>query len=239
LQRINVSSDPCFAGLLKKTLIAVVVGTLLVVLCYFFVDRPVAFYVHDHNKPLRPELRELTEPPPIVQAWTPVVLVALMIRRVWGPFRRWELTLLTACVSIVLADQFRGTIAYACGRYWPETWINNNPSLIQDGAYGFHPFHAGGAYRSFPSGHTARTVAIAAVVWLAYPWWRWACLLVAVTEAAALIGMNYHFVGDVIGGGFVGAIVGAYAAFGFDCLDKSSGNRVGEMDQPPGSLGTQ
>jgi hypothetical protein len=27
--------------------------------------------------------------------------------------------------------------------------------------------------------------------------------------------MNYHFVGDVIGGGFVGAIVGVYVAHGF------------------------
>ena len=33
-----------------------------------------------------------------------------------------------------------GTLAYAFGRYWPDTWVHDNPSLIRDGAYGFHPF---------------------------------------------------------------------------------------------------
>jgi membrane-associated phospholipid phosphatase len=28
-----------------------------------------------------------------------------------------------------------------------------------------------------------------------------------------LLGMNYHFVGDVVGGGFVGAVVGAWTAW--------------------------
>jgi hypothetical protein len=34
-----------------------------------------------------------------------------------------------------------------------------------------------------------------------------------VAEAAALVGMNYHFVSDVIAGGFVGSIVGAYTTY--------------------------
>jgi membrane-associated phospholipid phosphatase len=119
---------------------------------------------------------------------------------------------LAACVSLVLADQFRETLAFVFGRYWPETWVNDNPSLIRDGAYGFHPFHGGSAYASFPSGHTARTLAVAAVVWIAYPRWRWACGLASGAVAAGLLGMDYHFVGDVIAGCFVGAIVGAYTA---------------------------
>ena len=89
--------------------------------------------------------------------------------------QRWEKVVVVACVSLVLAEQFRGSLAYAFGRYWPETWINDNPSLIRDGAYGFHPFHHGIAYDSFPSGHTARTLVVAAVIWIAYPRWRWAC----------------------------------------------------------------
>jgi membrane-associated phospholipid phosphatase len=137
-----------------------------------------------------------------------------MVRRAWGPFRRWELTLLAACLGIVLADQFRQTLAYVFGRYWPDTWIQDNPSLIRDDAYGFHPFHSGEAFDSFPSGHAARTLALAATLWVAYPRWRWACGLASVAEAVALVGMNYHFVSDVIAGGFVGAIVATYTAYG-------------------------
>jgi membrane-associated phospholipid phosphatase len=207
-----VNGAPSYGRLFRKTLIAVLLGAVLVGLCYRFVDRPVAFTVHDQGLADYPVLKWLTVPPPILQAWTPVALVALMVRRVYGPLRRWERTVAAACVGMVLADQFRETMAYAFGRYWPETWIDHNPSLIRDGAYGFHPFHGGSAYGSFPSGHTARTLAIAAVVWIAYPRWRWACVLGAVAVAGGLIGMNYHFVGDVIAGGFVGGIVGAYTA---------------------------
>src|SRR5262249_11783251 len=79
-------------------------------------------------------------------------------------------------------------------------------------AYGFHPFHGGSAYASFPSGTTARTLAVAAIVWIAYPRWRWACGLGSVAVAAGLLGMGYHFVGGGIAGGFFGGIVGTGTA---------------------------
>jgi membrane-associated phospholipid phosphatase len=207
-----MDNDPDFGPLLRNTLAALLLGAALVLLCYWFVDRPVAFYVHDQKFADHAALKWLTYPPPILQAWVPVVLAALMVRRAWGPFHRWERVVLAACVSLVLADQARETLAYVFGRSWPETWVDGNPSLIRDGAYGFHPFHSGSAYGSFPSGHTARTLAVAAVVWLAYPSWRWACGLACLAEAAGLLGMNYHFVGDVVAGGFIGGVVGAYTA---------------------------
>jgi membrane-associated phospholipid phosphatase len=207
-----VNTDPVFGRLLWKTLAALLLCAALVGLCYFFVDRPVAFYVHRHAFARYPLLKWLTYPPPVVQAWVPVVLSALLARRALGPFRRWERALLAAGVGLVLADQFRESLSFAFGRYWPETWIDNNPSLIRDGAYGFHPFHGGSAYGSFPSGHAARTVAVAAVVWVAYPGWRWASVAASLAVAVGLVGMDYHFVGDVIAGGFVGGIVGAYTA---------------------------
>jgi membrane-associated phospholipid phosphatase len=207
-----VNSSPNIGQLLRKTLAALLVCAALVLLCYLFVDIPVAFVVHDQKLADHAVFKWLTDPPPVMQAWTPAALAALMFRRAFGPFRRCELALMAACVSMVLADQFRQSLAYVFGRYWPETWINNNPSLIRDGAYGFHFFHGGSAYGSFPSGHTARTVAVAAVVWIAYPRWRWACVLGSVAVAVGLLGMDYHFVGDVIAGGFVGGIVGTYTA---------------------------
>jgi membrane-associated phospholipid phosphatase len=207
-----VTDDPTFGRLLRQTLTALAVGAALVVVCYFFVDCPVAYYVHERDFAAHPALKWMTDPPPIVQTWVPVVLAALAVRRAWGPFRPWERATVAACVGLVLADQFKDTLAYAFGRTWPETWVNDNPSLIRDGAYGFHPFHGGRGYESFPSGHTARTVGAAAVVWIAAPRWRWACVAGTAAVGAGLVGMNYHFVGDVVAGGFVGGIVGAYTA---------------------------
>jgi membrane-associated phospholipid phosphatase len=210
-----------FSRLLQRALVALLLCGALVTVCYWLVDRPVASFVHQHKLSSHAALRWLTVPPPIVQAWTPVVLVAFAMRRAFGPFRRSELTMLTACVSLIVADQFRESLNYAFGRYWPETWIDNNPSFIRDGAYGFHPFHEGSAYGSFPSGHMARTLGFAAVIWISYPGWRWACVLATLAVAAGLVGMNYHFVGDVIAGSFVGGLVGCYAAY-FVGLDRQS-----------------
>jgi len=201
-----------YAKLLRRTLIALCLCAALVAACYFFVDRPVAYFVHDRRSGSDFVLKDLTYPPPVLEGWAPVVLAALMVRRAWGPFRRWEWALLAACVSLVLAEEFRGTVSFVAGRDWPGTWIDDNPSLLKDGAYGFHPFHRGSAYGSFPSGHTARTLAAAAVCWIAYPRWRWACVLASLAVAVGLIGMNYHFVSDVIAGGFLGAFVGTYTA---------------------------
>jgi hypothetical protein len=183
-----VDNGPDFRWLAWNTLAALLLCAALVLVCYWFVDRPVAFYVHDQGFADYPVLKWLTYPPPVLQTWVPAVLAALMVRRAWGPFRRWERAVAAAAVSLVLADQFRESLSYVFGRYWPESWVDHNPSLIRDGAYGFHPFHGGSAYGSFPSGHTARTLAIAAVVWIAYPRWRWAGALASVAVAAASSG---------------------------------------------------
>lgn len=208
-----MDNAPDFRRLLRGSLVALLLGAILVALCYWFVDRPVAFFVHDHGIDRYDVLKWLTYPPPIVQAWTPVVLVGLMIRRAWGPFRRCELAILAACISVVLADQFKQSLAFVFGRTWPDTWIDNNPSLLRDGVSHFNFFHGGRGYMSFPSGHTARTLGAAAVVWIAFPWWRWAAVAASLAVAVGLIGMDYHYVGDVVAGGFIGGLVGTYTAY--------------------------
>lgn len=224
MNRLNDSPD--FRRLFSKTAFALFLCSALVAFCYFFVDRPVAYFVHDHDFACSDLLKWLTYPPPYMQAWAPLVLAILMVLRIARPPRPCEKALLAACVAIILAEQFKDSLKFVFGRYWPETWINNNPSLIRDGAYGFHPFQGGDAYRSFPSGHTARIVAVAAVLWIACPRWRWAALAASLAVAAGLLAMNYHFVGDVIAGAFVGGIVGTYTAY---CC----GLRRGETTGPP------
>jgi membrane-associated phospholipid phosphatase len=200
-----------FRPLLRGSLIAIAICAVAVVICYYFVDRPVAFFVHNHEIPKLAEFRWLTEPPPLVQSWAPLVLVLLAVRRAVGPWRIWQKTLFVACVSLIVADQFRESLGDICSRYWPETWHDNNPSLIGSGAYGFHPFQVGDDVGSFPSGHAARILGFFTVFWLALPRGRWLYAIVTVPMCLALIAMDYHFVGDVIAGSVIGALVGAWA----------------------------
>jgi membrane-associated phospholipid phosphatase len=198
--------------LIVRSLSAIAACGLAVLFCYYFIDRPVAFFVYEHRTPRLDELKQLTEPPPLLQSWSPLVLVLLAVRRVLGPWKRWQQVLFLACISLIVADQFRESIGDLFGRYWPETWHDNNPSLIGTGTYGFHPFQVGDDVGSFPSGHAARILGFASVFWLAMPRSRWVCVVVAVPMLLALIGMDYHFVGDVVAGSVLGGIVGAWAA---------------------------
>jgi membrane-associated phospholipid phosphatase len=207
-----------FVYLLRRTLVAIGACTVVVVFCYYCVDRPVAYFVHDYRTAKLDGLKRLTEPPPLAQSWSPLVLTVLAVRRAFGPWKQWQQTLFVACVSVIVADQFRKSIGDLFGRYWPETWHNDNPSLIGNGTYGFHAFEVGDDTGSFPSGHAARILGFATVFWLAMPQCRWLCVLIAVPMLVALVGMNYHFVGDVIAGSVLGGIVGAWAVhlIGFD-----------------------
>lgn len=203
--------DEGIARLLRRSIVAACVCVVAVVICYYFVDRPVAFFVNDHGVNKIAVFKWLTYPPPTVQEWTPLVLVLLVLRRAAGPWSRCQQVLLVACLSLIVADQFRYSMGAVAGRYWPETWHDNNPSLIGNGTYGFHPFQADDEEGSFPSGHAARIAGFLSVFWLTMPRWRWLYVVIALPMLVSLVAMNYHFVGDVVAGTTLGSIVGAWA----------------------------
>jgi membrane-associated phospholipid phosphatase len=200
-----------YRRLLFRTLLAIALCTAAVLVCYFWIDRPVAFFVYHHQINKIQLFRWLTYPPPEVQNWSALVLTILMVRRAWGPFLRWQKVLLVACLSLIVADDFRISLGDVCGRYWPETWTHDNPSLIGTGTYGFHPFQRGDDIGSFPSGHAARILGFAMVWLIAMPGSRFICAVLCAPMLVSLVATNYHFVSDVIAGSVLGAIVGTYA----------------------------
>ena len=192
-----------------STAVALCIGAVLV--CYFWIDRPVAFFVYRHHINEFQVFHWLTYPPPEVQTWSPLVLAVLLVRRAWKPFLRWQKVLLVGCVSLIVADQFRIGLGDICGRYWPQTWTHDNPSLIGDGAYGFHPFQRDDDVGSFPSGHAARILSFV-TVWITTPRSRVIGAVICTPMLVSLVAMNYHFVGDVIAGSVLGGLVAMYAA---------------------------
>jgi len=201
-----------YRHLLRWSLILTGLGILAVVICYFCVDRGVAFFVYDHRINSIAVFRWLTYPPPEVQNWSALTLTILIIRRAWGPFLRWQKVLLVACISVIVADDFRISLGDVFGRYWPETWTHDNPSLIGTGTYGFHPFQRGDDVGSFPSGHACRILGFAGVWMIAMPSARVIAVVLCVPMLLSLVAMNYHFVSDVIAGSVLGALIAAYAA---------------------------
>jgi membrane-associated phospholipid phosphatase len=138
-----------------------------------------------------------------------IVFVVLGLMNLSGrSLSRLENCTLLCSLSLIVAELTKTQLKLVFGRTWPDTFRDNNPSFLHDGTYGFNFFHGGHAYASFPSGHTAVTCAVISVLWVYYPKLRWLYALAVLAVAVGLIGANYHFVSDVIAGGFVGISCG-------------------------------
>ena len=57
-----------------------------------------------------------------------------------------------------------------------------------------------------------RRCAVASVAWVAWPKARIVAVLAVVAVVGALVGDNYHFVGDCVAGGLLGSLGGVWAA---------------------------
>lgn len=195
----------------RQALVVLLLGGILVVVCYFFVDRPVACFVHNHR--FYPD--DFLLWPPLVSDWLSYLaiagIVAVAAWRFWRPGGPLQTLLFAIAANLVATTAIKTLLKWAFGRTWPETWIHNNPSLLNNGVYGFHPFHFEKAYQSFPSGHAAATFAVISILWLSRPRWRWLYALVGGSVCAALVGLNFHFVSDVIAGSMLGSVTGVYA----------------------------
>jgi membrane-associated phospholipid phosphatase len=193
---------------MRKWLLALLVTSAAVPACYFWFDRPVASWAHVEF-PRQAAFVALTYIPDPLLVIAVVIFVLLGLKSFLGkPLSSWQMLILLCSVSVTMTEATKNELKFVFGRYWPDTWIHNNPSFIHDGAYGFHFFHGGAAYGSFPSGHTAIACAVASVLWIGCPKLRvlWALAVLAVV--VGLIGADYHFVGDIIAGAFVGSTIG-------------------------------
>lgn len=194
---------------LKLWLAAFVATTAAVIFCYVFVDRPVAYYAYAHLVQNRASFDVLVQISEYLFVAAAIIFALFGLRAlVTMRWQKWQAVLLLCGVTLAVAETIKDKLKFAFGRTWPETWTNNNPSLISNGVYGFNPFHGGGGYASFPSGHTTAVCAVVTVLWLAYPKLRplWAMVVAAVV--VGLIGADYHFVSDIIAGGFLGCSTG-------------------------------
>jgi membrane-associated phospholipid phosphatase len=204
----NQLAPPKQHDALRNWCIAFAITAAGVIASWLWLDQPIVFFVHRNVtvKALFIWLQRLPVALPVVSlfilAWCG--FWSLMGR----PLSRIQRVALACTISFVTTNLISNQLKYAFGRTWPDTWIENNPSLIQNGVFGFNPFHGGIGFAAFPSGHAAGLCSMMAVLWWAYPTWRPIYIACVVATAIGLIGANYHFLSDVLAGIFVGSFVG-------------------------------
>lgn len=189
---------------LRSWLLAFAMALVACAIAYLWLDRPIAFFAHDYTARY-PAFAAITRVHELFAPLSVVIFIAVGIRFLAAPvLTRMETILLLCSLSFVISAAIKNQLKIVFGRTWPETWVQNNPSLIRDGAFGFNPFRGGIGYESFPSGHTTSICAVAIVLWMFWPQYRVVYALAILAMAAGLIGANYHFLSDVIAGGFIG-----------------------------------
>lgn len=196
--------------LLRRWLVALLLVSLGVVVSYFWLDRPIALYVHSHlpgNS--RVLLEPVTHAPNQLISVACITFLAFGIRGLAGPsLSKIQVAIFLCSVSVLITETMKNQLKFIFGRTWPESWYQNNPSFIQDGIYGFNWFHSGDMYQSFPSGHMAAICAVASVLWSYYPRLRPILFIATLAALVGLVGANFHFLSDALAGAFVGASTG-------------------------------
>jgi membrane-associated phospholipid phosphatase len=125
--------------------------------------------------------------------------VFVMSGRRLGSWTRTPLLGSWAAMWAIAADII---LKHIFGRAWPD------PTYIQDHLYGFRLLHGSPHWNSFPSGTAAISAAIASVLWIEMQRSRLLAALIVILLCAAVVLTNYHWVGDVIAGVFLGTSIG-------------------------------
>ncbi|MDF1655588.1 MAG: phosphatase PAP2 family protein [Coxiellaceae bacterium] len=197
--------------MLAKTAWVLVVAIILIVLSYFYLDKPLVFFLAvRHSRDLAWLKWCANVIPAIVTALVFIYYLYYGVSLAISRLKTSDHQLILVCHAVVTAVFFKLMLKQVFGRYWTATFICNNPSLIRDHKYGFNWFHGNVMAQSFPSGHATIIAAFATSLWLLYPRYRLIWALLALLVAIGQIGMYYHFVSDVIGGLTLGGIVAAY-----------------------------
>ncbi|MGP8227694.1 MAG: phosphatase PAP2 family protein [Terracidiphilus sp.] len=186
-------------------IIAFAVTAIIVVVCIVYVDRPAAEFFDTH-------LRHTAAWVWITRTLAPLDLTVAMALLfvlgcvIWTSSGRllplWTRTPLLCSWAAIWATVATLLFKRIFGRASPD------PEFVQNHHYGFRLLHGAPHWHSFPSGTAMISVAIVSVLWSLQPRWRAPGALVAALLCVAVVLTNYHWVGDVVAGTFLGAFIG-------------------------------
>jgi len=211
-----------------KAWIASLVLTFGVVwLSILWLDRPIALWVHDnfgevfeeHQMAVRLVDTKVLSLPFVATCFFIISGVFALARRY---FSRLEATIALCAISMSASVVVKDELKVVFGRTWPDSWYPGIPSLVRNGAYGFHFFRSGKSFESFPSGHAAIAAAILSVLWLLVPNLRLMCAICILAVDCGLVALNLHFLSDVIAGSFTGVSVGLFTVALSRAIDSAA-----------------
>ena len=168
------------------------------VACILFVDRPVALYFNEHRA-LRHVFQAAAVPSLFTLPLAALFLLHRLVQKLRGGGGAINRLYLAASVATLAGTAAKDELKWLFGRPWPDTWLH-------DGIYSWHPLATGDLYGGFPSGHTSYIAAPLCVLWVKVPRYRWLWGGLIGLVMVGLVGADYHFAADVLGGLLTGMV---------------------------------
>src|SRR5215475_12643790 len=189
---------------IAKWTAALLICGACVTISYFFIDRSFAYFAHDELLGYRATFDLVGRLPNVLGPLVIGCTLIFAVRAVLGrPTTEIQTSIVLSALSLALSAILENWLKFTFGRTWPETWVQDNPSLIRDGIHNFNPFHGGAGFAAFPSGHMVAICAIMSVFWIGYPRFRAIYAICVAIPFIGLLGANFHFVSDLIAGSFL------------------------------------
>jgi membrane-associated phospholipid phosphatase len=206
--------------LTRATLLGLPAALSGTAVCVAFLDEPLALAI-DRFRRSSPFLARYTDDLPDLLLPFVLVLSAAMwcawflrvrrgIRDERARFYRFAGTVLPA------AHIAKAALKLLFGRIETRAWLRNPLP------HGFEWLPPGDGHAGFPSGHMTVIAALAAACWTFFPEHRPLLLCVPLLLGAALVLTNYHFLGDVVAGGYLGLAVAAATRRALERHDASA-----------------
>ncbi len=189
-----------------KTLISASIVAVLIVISYFFFDRPAAEAAltlkntgwHSLAKEISLESNS---------SFVKLILAAGFILAAFDALNngltKRSKHILYICISVSAAIVIGDVLKDAFGRARP-------PLLFKSDIYGFFPLTDKYLYNSFPSGHTLRAFSSMVAIGYVIPRLRYPALAVALLVGISRIFALKHYPSDVLFGAFIGTTVAVW-----------------------------
>lgn len=187
-----------------------VMALAAITVSYIWLDIPLAQWAHAHHLRDYTWLRTVQRLPNLFPAIAFVSIIGLTLRSYRSKLGYHAQALLSTSLAFVVCYFLTKILKIIFARTWPATWVDNNPSLLSDGVYGFFWFRDDRAYQSFPSGHTSAIFVVSLMLIYYYPRARWLAAIACAMVITGLIGNYYHFLSDIIAGAYLGMASGLF-----------------------------
>jgi membrane-associated phospholipid phosphatase len=205
----DVSSAGRLKLIMKPTtfLVHCISALVMVTGCNFYVDACLANFVKQLHLSTTLLAKNSSDIPdillPLVCVITITSAACYQFRAKKEIFTRTTFFFQLLAYAVPISYILKVCLKYIFGRITTRAW------LVHPELYGFNWFHGSAMYEGFPSGHMLVFTTLIAATWRFYPRYRYSCVIFLLLLAVALIITNYHFLGDVVAGLYLGLFVEA------------------------------